>query len=142
LSALVVLIGGIICLALGYFTYSAWLEKEWGVDNSRPTPAHTMRDGVDYVPAKIPVLFGHHFSSIAGAGPINGPIQAAVFGWLPCLLWILVGGIFFGAVHDYGALFASIRHKGATIGQIIARNIGERAKKLFSSCLRTSRFCS
>ena len=131
MSALVILIGGIICLALGYFTYSAWLEKEWGVDNSRPTPAHTMRDGVDYVPAKIPVLFGHHFSSIAGAGPINGPIQAAVFGWLPCLLWILVGGIFFGAVHDYGALFASIRHKGATIGQIIARNIGERAKKLF-----------
>lgn len=90
-----------------------------------------MQDGVDYVPAKTPVLFGHHFSSIAGAGPINGPIQAAFFGWLPCLLWIIVGGIFFGAVHDYGALFASIRHKGASIGEVISQNIGVRAKRLF-----------
>ena len=86
---------------------------------------------MDYVPAKAPVLMGHHFSSIAGAGPINGPIQAAVFGWLPCMLWILIGGIFFGAVHDYGALFASIRHKGQTLGEVVAANIGERAKKLF-----------
>jgi carbon starvation protein len=130
-SAIWILLGGCICLALGYFVYSAWLEKEWGVDNSRTTPAHEMYDGIDYVPAKAPVLFGHHFSSIAGAGPINGPIQAAIFGWLPCLLWIVFGGIFFGAAHDYGALFASVRHKGATIGQIIAQNIGERAKKLF-----------
>ncbi len=128
---MIILIVGCVCLALGYFFYSAWLEKEWGVDNTRKTPAETMYDGIDYVPAKTPVLFGHHFSSIAGAGPINGPIQAAIFGWLPCLLWILIGGIFFGAAHDYGALFASIRHKGATIGQIIAENIGERAKKLF-----------
>ena len=131
MSSVLILLGGCICLALGYFLYSAWLEKEWGVDNSRPTPAHTLRDGVDFVPAKAPVLFGHHFSSIAGAGPINGPIQAAFFGWLPCLLWIIFGGIFFGAAHDYGALFASVRHKGATIGQIIAKNIGPRAKKLF-----------
>ncbi len=131
MSAIWILLGGCICLALGYFVYGAWLEKEWGVDNSRKTPAHEMYDGIDYVPAKTPVLFGHHFSSIAGAGPINGPIQAAVFGWLPCLLWIVFGGIFFGAAHDYGALFASVRHKGATIGQIIAQNIGERAKKLF-----------
>ena len=131
MSAVLILLGGIVCLALGYFIYGAWLEKQWGVDNSRPTPAHTQRDGVDFVPAKAPVLFGHHFSSIAGAGPINGPIQAAFFGWLPCLLWIIVGGIFFGAAHDYGALFASIRHKGESIGQIIAKNIGPRAKKLF-----------
>ena len=96
------------------------------LDNSKPTPAHTMQDGVDYVPAKAPVLLGHHFSSIAGAGPINGPIQAAFFGWLPCLLWIIIGGIFFGAVHDYGALFASIRHKGASIGQIISENTMNR----------------
>ena len=86
---------------------------------------------MDYVPAKAPVLMGHHFSSIAGAGPINGPIQAAVFGWVPVVLWILIGGIFFGAVHDYGALFASIRHKGQTLGEVVAANIGERAKKLF-----------
>lgn len=86
---------------------------------------------MDYVPAKAPVLMGHHFSSIAGAGPINGPIQAAVFGWVPVVLWVLIGGIFFGAVHDYGALFASIRHKGQSIGEVIAVNIGDRAKKLF-----------
>ena len=86
---------------------------------------------MDYVPAKAPVLMGHHFSSIAGAGPINGPIQAAVFGWVPVVLWVLIGGIFFGAVHDYGALFASIRHKGQSLGEVVAVNIGERAKKLF-----------
>ena len=131
LSSLIILFGGFACLFLGYVTYGSWLSKQWGVDNSKPTPAHTMQDGVDYVPAKAPVLLGHHFSSIAGAGPINGPIQAAFFGWLPCLLWIIVGGIFFGAVHDYGALFASIRHKGASIGQIISENIGVRAKRLF-----------
>ena len=118
-------------LFIGYVTYGSWLAKQWGVDNTKTTPAHTMQDGVDYVPAKAPVLLGHHFSSIAGAGPINGPIQAAFFGWLPCLLWILIGGIFFGAVHDFGALFASIRHKGASIGQIISENIGQRAKRLF-----------
>ncbi|MBQ8664961.1 MAG: carbon starvation protein A, partial [Mailhella sp.] len=131
MSSLIILFGGFACLFLGYVTYGSWLSKQWGVDNSRPTPAHTMQDGVDFVPAKAPVLLGHHFSSIAGAGPINGPIQAAFFGWLPCLLWIIVGGIFFGAVHDYGALFASIRHKGASIGQIISENIGVRAKRLF-----------
>ena len=86
---------------------------------------------MDYVPAKAPVLLGHHFSSIAGAGPINGPIQAAVFGWVPVLLWVLIGGIFFGATHDFGALFASIRHKGQSIGEVIGQNIGARAKKLF-----------
>ena len=131
MSSLIILFGGFACLFLGYVTYGSWLSKQWGVDNSKPTPAHTMQDGVDYVPAKAPVLLGHHFSSIAGAGPINGPIQAAFFGWLPCLLWIIVGGIFFGAVHDYGALFASVRHKGASIGQIISENIGVRAKRLF-----------
>ena len=86
---------------------------------------------MDYVPAKAPVLMGHHFSSIAGAGPINGPIQAAVFGWVPVLLWVLIGGIFFGGVHDYGALFASLRHKGQSIGEVIADTMGSKAKKLF-----------
>ena len=131
MSSVVILLGGFACLFAGYVFYGAWLSKQWGVDETRPTPAHTMQDGVDYVPAKTPVLFGHHFSSIAGAGPINGPIQAAFFGWLPCLLWIIIGGIFFGAVHDYGALFASIRHKGESIGEVISQNIGVRAKRLF-----------
>ena len=127
---LVVLVGCAI-LVVGYIFYGGWLAKQWGVDDKKVTPAHEMEDGMDYVPAKAPVLMGHHFSSIAGAGPINGPIQAAVFGWVPVVLWVLIGGIFFGAVHDYGALFASIRHKGQSLGEVVAVNIGERAKKLF-----------
>ena len=127
---LVVLVGCAI-LVVGYIFYGGWLAKQWGVDDTKTTPAHELEDGMDYVPAKAPVLMGHHFSSIAGAGPINGPIQAAVFGWVPVVLWVLIGGIFFGAVHDYGALFASIRHKGQSLGEVVAVNIGERAKKLF-----------
>ena len=131
MNAMLVVTVGIAILVVGYIFYGGWLAKQWGVDDAKTTPAHELEDGMDYVPAKAPVLMGHHFSSIAGAGPINGPIQAAVFGWLPCMLWILIGGIFFGAVHDYGALFASIRHKGQTLGEVVAANIGERAKKLF-----------
>ena len=131
MNAVLVLIIGRAILICGYIFYGKWLSEQWGVDDTKTTPAHELEDGMDYVPAKAPVLMGHHFSSIAGAGPINGPIQAAVFGWLPCMLWILIGGIFFGAVHDYGALFASIRHKGQTLGEVVAANIGERAKKLF-----------
>ena len=128
---MLVVIVGIAILIVGYIFYGGWLAKQWGVDDSKVTPAHELEDGMDYVPAKAPVLMGHHFSSIAGAGPINGPIQAAVFGWVPVVLWVLIGGIFFGAVHDYGALFASIRHKGQSLGEVVALNIGERAKKLF-----------
>ena len=131
MNAMLVVLIGCAILIVGYIFYGGWLAKQWGVDDTKVTPAHELEDGMDYVPAKAPVLMGHHFSSIAGAGPINGPIQAAVFGWLPCMLWILIGGIFFGAVHDYGALFASIRHKGQTLGEVVAANIGERAKKLF-----------
>ena len=131
MNAVLILLVGCAILVVGYIFYGGWLAKQWGVDDTRPTPAHELEDGMDYVPAKAPVLMGHHFSSIAGAGPINGPIQAAVFGWVPVVLWILIGGIFFGAVHDYGALFASIRHKGQSIGEVIALNIGDRAKKLF-----------
>ena len=131
MNAALFLIIGCAVLVVGYIFYGGWLAKKWGVDNSRPTPAHTMEDGKDYCPAKAPVLMGHHFSSIAGAGPINGPIQAAVFGWVPVMLWVLIGGIFFGAVHDFGALFASLRHKGETIARVIAENIDDTAKKLF-----------
>ncbi|MCI5700033.1 MAG: carbon starvation protein A [Lachnospiraceae bacterium] len=131
MNAVVILLIGIAVLIVGYLTYGRWLAKEWGIDETRTTPAHELEDGMDYCPAKAPVLLGHHFSSIAGAGPINGPIQAAVFGWVPVLLWVLVGGIFIGAVHDFGALFASIRHKGQSIGEVIADSMGLKAKRLF-----------
>lgn len=131
MNAVVILLVGCAILIAGYVFYGKWLAEQWGVDLNRTTPAHELEDGNDYVPAKAPVLMGHHFSSIAGAGPINGPIQAAVFGWVPVMLWVLIGGIFFGAVHDFGALFASVRNKGQSIGEVIAESIGPRAKKLF-----------
>lgn len=131
MNGIAVLLGGIAILVIAYLTYGKWLAKQWGIDPSRETPSHTEEDGIDYVPAKASVLMGHHFSSIAGSGPINGPIQAAVFGWVPVLLWVLIGGIFFGAVHDFGALFTSIRHKGQSIGEVIATTMGTKAKKMF-----------
>lgn len=132
MNTLVLLLICVAILLVGYIFYGRWLCKQWGVgENKEETPAHTMSDGVDYVPAKAPVLMGHHFSSIAGAGPITGPIGAAIFGWLPVALWVLIGGIFFGGVHDFGALFASIRHKGQSIGEIISTNMSRRAKRLF-----------
>ena len=131
MNSILVLVVGIGILIAGYVFYGKWLAGQWGVDPKRKTPAFTEEDGVDYVPAKAPVLMGHHFSSIAGAGPINGPIQAAVFGWVPVLLWVLIGGIFFGGVHDYGALFAYLSQKGQSIGEVIADTMGSKAKKLF-----------
>ena len=131
MNAAVILLVSIALLAVGYVCYGSWLAKQWGIDPSQKTPAHELEDGIDYVPAKAPVLMGHHFSSIAGAGPINGPIQAAVFGWIPVLLWVIIGGIFFGGVHDFGALFASLRHKGQSIGEIIDDSMGKKAKRLF-----------
>ncbi len=132
MNSLVLLLICVAVLACGYIFYGRWLCKQWGVgEGDIPTPAHELEDGVDYVPAKAPVLMGHHFSSIAGAGPITGPIGAAIFGWVPVVLWVLVGGIFFGGVHDFGALFASVRHKGQSIGEIISTNMSKRAKKLF-----------
>ena len=131
MNAALLLVVGCVILIVGYVTYGKWLAEQWGIDENRVTPAHELEDGNDYVPAKAPVLMGHHFSSIAGAGPINGPIQAAVFGWVPVLLWVLIGGIFFGAVHDFGALFASIRHKGQSIGEVIEDSMGTGAKRLF-----------
>lgn len=105
MNTLVLLLISIAVLFCGYVFYGGWVARQWGVnEGNHPTPAHTMEDGVDYVPAKAPILMGHHFSSIAGAGPITGPIGAAMFGWLPVTLWVLIGGIFFGGVHDFGAL--------------------------------------
>ena len=134
MNGITLLLISVAILVCGYIFYGRYLCKKWGVgENDQPTPAHTMEDGIDYVPAKAPVLMGHHFSSIAGAGPITGPISAAAagFGWGAIVLWILVGGIFFGGVHDFGALFASVRHGGKSIGEIISANMSKRAKRLF-----------
>ena len=132
MSAILILLIAFALLALGYIFYGSWLAKQWGVDPNHETPAHTSYDGKDFVPANPAVLMGHHFSSIAGAGPINGPIQAAVFGWVPVFLWVVIGGIFFGAMHDFGALFASIRHNGGSIGEVIKDEMGVKAQRLFT----------
>ncbi len=121
----------IVVLGGAYLLYGRYLEKKWGIDPNAKTPAYEMEDGVDYVPADTNVVFGHQFASIAGAGPINGPIQAALFGWLPVMLWILIGGVFFGAVQDFASMYASVKNKGRTIGYIIEEYIGKLGKKLF-----------
>lgn len=121
----------IVVLGGAYLLYGRYLEKKWGIDPKAKTPAYELEDGVDYVPADTNVVFGHQFASIAGAGPINGPIQAAIFGWLPVMLWILIGGVFFGAVQDFASMYASVKNKGRTIGYIIEEYIGKLGKKLF-----------
>ncbi|MBR4077624.1 MAG: carbon starvation protein A, partial [Oscillospiraceae bacterium] len=131
MTAILIILAAIALLVIGYVTYGSWLAKEWGVDPENTTPAVEINDGVDYVAAKPAVLMGHHFSSIAGAGPINGPIQASVFGWVPVFLWCVIGGIFVGGLHDFGAMFASVRHGGKSVGEIIKSSMGDRAKKLF-----------
>jgi len=131
-NSLVLIVVAIIAFIVAYLTYGKWLADKFGLDPTRPTPAHTMADGVDYVPAKAPVLLGHHFASIAGAAPIVGPIAAATFGWIPAYLWIVFGGIFLGAVHDFGSLVASIRHKGKSIGVVINDTMGKTGKLLFN----------
>lgn len=131
MSAILILLIGVVLLVLGYIFYGSFLAKKWGVNPDRPTPAHAKFDNKDFVPANPAILMGHHFSSIAGAGPINGPIQAAVFGWLPVFLWIVIGGIFIGSMHDFGALFASVRHGGRSLAEVIKDNIGQKAYKLF-----------
>jgi len=123
---------GFITLFIAYIFYGSYLAKEWGIDNKRQTPANLFYDGTDYVPTKPSILLGHHFSSIAGASPIIGPIQAAVFGWIPVFLWIIIGSIFIGGVQDFGAIYASIRNGGKSILQVIEVNVGRKGKKLFN----------
>lgn len=120
-----------IILISAYFTYGRFISNKFNIENDKPTPAHTHADGVDYVPSNKLVVLGHHFASIAGAGPIVGPIIAVTFGWIPAVIWILVGGIFIGAVHDIGSMVASLRHKGKSIGVIIHQYIGRSGKRLF-----------
>jgi len=132
MNSIVLLLIGIIIFLTAYVTYGSYLARKWGLDTKRKTPAHTKFDNIDYCPADAKILLGHHFSSIAGAGPIAGPIQAAIFGWIPVLLWILIGSVFIGGVHDFGSLLASIRHEGKSIGEIIRINIGEKGKMIFN----------
>lgn len=131
MNGLIMMLIAIIVLVGAYVIYGRFLANLWGIDENAKTPAYELEDGVDYVPADTNVVFGHQFASIAGAGPINGPIQAAVFGWLPVLLWILIGGVFFGAVQDFASMYASVKNKGRTIGYIIELYIGKVGKKLF-----------
>ncbi|WP_294376228.1 carbon starvation protein A [uncultured Clostridium sp.] len=121
----------IVVLGAAYLIYGRWLANTWGIDPKAKTPAYTKEDGEDFIPTPMGVVFSHQFSSIAGAGPVTGPILAAVFGWVPVLLWILIGGIFFGAVHDFGALYASVKNEGKSIGAIIEKYIGKAGRKLF-----------
>lgn len=131
MNGITMMVIAIVVLGGAYLLYGRYLERKWGIDPKAKTPAYEMEDGVDYVPADTNVVFGHQFASIAGAGPINGPIQAAIFGWLPVLLWVLIGGVFFGAVQDFSSMYASVKNKGRTIGYIIEEYIGKTGKKLF-----------
>ena len=131
MNGLMILIITIVVLLAAYLIYGRYLARTWGIDPKAKTPAYELQDGVDYVPADTNVVFGHQFASIAGAAAINGPIQASVFGWVPVLLWILLGGVFFGAVQDFAAMYASVKNKGRTIGYIIESYIGKTGKKLF-----------
>ncbi len=131
MEAILLLGGGSLLLVLGYLTYGKRLARLVNLGSGDPTPAHTLRDDVDYVPARASVLLGHHFASIAGAGPILGPIMAAQFGWIPVFCWLILGGIFFGAMHDFMALVASARHQGRSVGSIIEVHLGKLGKYLF-----------
>ena len=131
MNGLVIILIGIVVLAAAYIFYGRWLARKWGIDPKAKTPAYTKEDGVDYVPSSKFTVFSHQFSSIAGAGPVTGPILASVFGWVPVLLWLLVGGIFFGAVQDFGSLYASVKNEGKSIGMIVEKYIGKIGRKLF-----------
>lgn len=131
MNGLVIVLIGIVVLGAGYLLYGRWLANKWGLDPKAKTPAYTHEDGEDYVPSSKFTVFAHQFSSIAGAGPVTGPILASVFGWVPVLLWLIFGGLFFGAVQDFGALYASVKNEGKSIGMVIEKYIGRTGRKLF-----------
>ncbi|WP_455716171.1 carbon starvation CstA family protein [Anaerosporobacter sp.] len=131
MNGLVIILIAIVVLVCGYVFYGRWLANKWGLDPRAKTPAVLNEDGQDYVPSSKFTVFAHQFSSIAGAGPVTGPILASVFGWVPVLLWLLIGGLFFGAVQDFGALYASVKNEGKSMGMIIEKYIGKVGKKLF-----------
>ena len=131
MNTLVIVLIAAVVLVAAYAFYGRWLANKWGIDPKAETPAVKINDGKDYVPTNGWTVFSHQFSSIAGAGPVTGAIQAAAFGWLPVLLWILLGGVFFGAVTDFGALYASVKNEGKSMGMLIEKYIGKLGRKLF-----------
>ena len=131
MNTLVIVLAAAIALVCAYVGYGRWLANKWGIDPTAKTPAVEKNDGKDFVPTNGWTVFSHQFSSIAGAGPVTGAIQAAAFGWLPVLLWILIGGIFFGAVTDFGALYASVKNEGKSMGLLIEKYIGKFGRKVF-----------
>lgn len=131
MNTLVIVLIAAVVLFGAYIVYGRWLAKKWGIDPNAETPAVKYNDGKDFVPTNGWTVFSHQFSSIAGAGPVTGAIQAAAFGWLPVLLWILIGGVFFGAVTDFGALYASVKNEGKSMGMIIEKYIGKFGRKIF-----------
>lgn len=131
MNSLVIILIGMVALSAGYLFYGRWLAKRWGIDEKAKTPAEQYEDGEDFVPSSKFTVFSHQFSSIAGAGPVTGPILASVFGWVPVLLWLIIGGLFFGAVQDFGALYASVKNEGKSMGMIIEKYIGRGGRKLF-----------
>ncbi len=132
MSSLLLVFVGLAMLAAGYFLYSRFLGANvFCLSEGYTTPAHTMEDGIDYVPTNKYVLWGHHFTSVAGAAPIIGPAVAVIWGWLPAFLWVTLGTVFFAGMHDLGALWASQRHRGQSIGTLSGRYIGARGRNLF-----------
>lgn len=131
MNTLVIVLIAAVVLVAAYLLYGRWLAKKWGINPKAQTPAVKYNDGKDYVPTNGWTVFSHQFSSIAGAGPVTGAIQAAAFGWLPVLLWVLLGGVFFGAVTDFGALYASVKNDGKSMGVLIEKYIGKTGRKLF-----------
>lgn len=131
MNGIVVVVVAAVVLAAGYLGYGRWLAAKWGIDRDAVTPARRMEDGKNFSPASCFTAFSHQFSSICGAGPVTGTIAAMMFGWLPVLLWVLVGGIFFGAVHDFGALYASVKNNGKSLAQLIEKYIGRTGRRLF-----------
>ncbi len=131
MNGLVIVLISIVALGAGYLFYGRWLARKWGLDEKAKTPAYQFEDGEDYVPSSKFTVFSHQFSSIAGAGPVTGPILASVFGWVPVLLWLIIGGLFFGAVQDFGSLYASVKNEGKSMGMIIEKYIGKAGRKLF-----------
>ena len=131
MSGLAVVVFAIVVFICAYCFYGRWLVKTWGIDPDAKTPAYRFEDGKDFTPASKFTVFAHQFSSITGAGPVTGPIIAAAFGWVPALLWLLIGGVFFGAVQDFTALYASVKNDGKSMGKIIEKYVGKLGGRMF-----------